>query len=183
MTSILIDADACPVKDETYRVAQRYSLRVCVVSNSPMRTPTAAWCEAIVLATGFSAVDDWIAEHAGPADIVITSDIPLAERCLQKGSQVLSPKGFAFTPDTIGEALATRTLMDELRQMGTVTGGPAPMSKQDRSRYLGRLDETIHAARRRQPLPAGSDYSARRAGQSKFPNPPEPCPDEDNQVD
>ena len=149
MTSIFIDADACPVKDETYRVAVRYGVRVFVVSNNAMRTPTADWCEAVVLPTGFGAVDDWIAERAGPLDIVITSDIPLAERCLLSGSQVLSPKGFAFTADTIGEALATRTLMEELRQMGTATGGPAPMSKQDRSRFLGRLDETINSVQRR----------------------------------
>ena len=148
MTAIFIDADACPVKDEIYRVALRYSLRVFVVSNSAMRTPTVDWCEAVVLHTGFSAVDDWIAERTGPLDIVVTSDIPLADRCLQKGSQVLNPKGYAFTADTIGEAMATRTLMEELRQMGTVTGGPAPMNKQDRSRFLGRLDATIHAVRR-----------------------------------
>ncbi len=148
MIAIFIDADACPVKDEIYRVARRYSLRVFVVSNSAMRTPTVDWCEAIVLPTGFSAVDDWIAERTGSLDIVVTSDIPLAERCLQKGSRVLNPKGYAFTADTIGEAMATRALMEELRQMGTATGGPAPMSKQDRSRFLGRLDETIHAVRR-----------------------------------
>ena len=148
MTSIYIDADACPVKEETYRVAQRYTVRVFVVSNSGMKTPTADWCEAVVLPTGFSTVDDWIAQRSGPADIVITSDIPLAERCLRNGSQVLSPKGRAFTADMIGEALATRALMEELRQTGTATGGPAPMNKQDRSRFLGRLDESIHAARR-----------------------------------
>ena len=151
MTSIYIDADACPVKAETYRVAERHAVRVFVVSNSGMKTPMANWCEAVVLPTGFSTVDDWIAERAGPADIVITSDIILAERCLKNGSRVLSPKGHAFTVDMIGEALATRALMEELRQMGTRTGGPAPMGKQDRSRYLSRLDEAIHAARRSAP--------------------------------
>lgn len=151
MTSIYIDADACPVKSETYRVAERNAVRVLVVSNSGMKTPLADWCEAVVLPTGFSTVDDWIAERAGPADIVITSDILLAERCLKNGSRVLSPKGFAFTADTIGEALATRALAEELRQMGVATGGPAPMNKQDRSRFLSRLDEAIHAARRTAP--------------------------------
>lgn len=147
MTTIWIDADACPVKEETYRVALRYSLRVFVVSNSGMRTPTGDWCQAVVV-TDFGAVDDWIAERCGPADIVITTDIPLAERCLKNGSRVISPKGHPFTPDSIGEALATRTLMDELRQAGVATGGPAPMTRQDRSRFLGRLDETIHAIRK-----------------------------------
>ena len=147
MTTILIDADACPVKEETYQVARRYALRVYVVSNSGMRTPAGAWCEAVVL-TGFGEVDDWIAAKCGPTDIVITTDIPLAGRCLKNGSRVLSPKGHAFTADTIGDALATRALMEELRRTGVATGGPAPMSKQDRSRFLSRLDEMIHAARK-----------------------------------
>lgn len=147
MTTIWIDADACPVKEETYRVAMRHSVRVFVVSNGGMRTPTGDWCEAVVL-TGFGEVDDWIAAKCGPADIVITNDIPLAERCLKNGSRVLGAKGNAFTADSIGEALATRALMDELRQAGLATGGPSPMTKQDRSRFLSRLDEMIHAARR-----------------------------------
>jgi uncharacterized protein len=148
MLDIYIDADACPVKEEVYRVARRYDLRVLVVSNAGMRVPTAAWVEAVVLPGVGSTVDDWIAEHAGAGDLVITADIPLAERCLLKGARVLGPKGKAFTEDSIGSALATRTLMEELRQMGTVTGGPAPMTKQDRSRFLSRLDEMIHAIRR-----------------------------------
>ena len=148
MLNIYIDADACPVKDEVYRVALRYGLRVYIVSNSPMRVPTADWAEAVVLTEGFSAVDDWIAEHVGAGDIVITADIPLAERCLNKGARVLGPKGHAFTEDSIGEALASRALMEELRQMGTVTGGPAPMTKADRSRFLSKLDDTINAVRR-----------------------------------
>jgi len=143
----LIDADACPVKEETYRVAQRYGLRVYVVSKSGMYTPAADWCEAVIRA-GFGEVDDWIATRCGPGDIVITNDIPLADRCLKQGSRVLSPKGHPFTPDSIGEALATRALMDELRQSGLATGGPAPMNKQDRSRFLSQLDETIHAIRK-----------------------------------
>ncbi len=148
MLDIYIDADACPVKDEVYRVAQRYGLKVFVVSNNGMRVPGGDWLEAVVLPAGFSTVDDWIAERAGAGDIVITADIPLAERCLQKGARVLGPKGHVFTEDSIGEALATRALMEELRQMGAATGGPAPMAKQDRSRFLSRLDETIQAVRR-----------------------------------
>jgi uncharacterized protein len=148
LLDIYIDADACPVKDETYRVALRYGLRVFVVANSVLRVPAGDWVQAVLPPEGFGSVDDWIAEHAEPGDIVITADIPLAERCLQKNARVVGPKGYAFTEDSIGEAMATRALMDDLRQMGSVTGGPAPMSKQDRSRFLSRLDETIHAIRK-----------------------------------
>jgi uncharacterized protein YaiI (UPF0178 family) len=148
LLDIYIDADACPVKDETYRVAQRYGLRVFVVANSVLRVPAGDWVQAVLPPEGFGSVDDWIAEHAEPGDIVITADIPLAERCLQKNARVIGPKGHAFTEDSIGEAMATRALMDDLRQMGSVTGGPAPMSKQDRSRFLSRMDETIHAIRK-----------------------------------
>ena len=150
MLNIYLDADACPVKEEAYRVARRYELKVFVVSNAAMRVPIGDWLEAVVLPDGFSAVDDWVAEHAGPGDIVVTADIPLAERCLKKGAAVLGPKGHAFTENDIGNALATRALMDELRQAGAITGGPAPMTRQDRSRFLSRLDELIHAARRSQ---------------------------------
>jgi uncharacterized protein len=148
MLDIYIDADACPVKEEVYRVAQRYGLHVFVVSNNGMRVPSGAWAEAVVLTTGI--VDDWIAERIGTGDIVITADIPLAGRCLEKGASAIGPKGRAFTDDSIGEALATRALMDELRQMGTITGGPAPMGKPDRSRFLSELDKTIHAIRKNQ---------------------------------
>ena len=149
MLDIYIDADACPVKEETYRVARRYGLRVLVVSNSPMRVPDADWLEAVVLPKGFGQVDDWIADHTHQGDIVITADIPLADRCLQQGAEVLGPKGHAFTEDSIGAALATRALQENLRQMGNITGGPAAMTKQDRSRFLSRLDETINTIRRR----------------------------------
>lgn len=150
LLDIYIDADACPVKDEVYRVAQRYKLRVFVVSNAGMRVPTADWLQAVVLPGRDTTADDWIVEHAEAGDLVITADIPLAERCLQKGARVLGPKGKEFTDDSIGEALATRALLDELRQMGTRTGGPAPMTKQDRSRFLARLDELVHAVRKGQ---------------------------------
>ena len=147
MLDVYIDADACPVKDEVYRVAGRHGLRVFVVSNNGMRVPPAERVQIVVL-PGFGEVDDWIAEKAQAGDIVITADIPLADRCLKKNSRVLDAKGHAFSEDTIGSALATRALMEELRQMGTVSGGPAPMTKQDRSRFLSRLDETIQAVRR-----------------------------------
>jgi uncharacterized protein YaiI (UPF0178 family) len=148
LLDIYIDADACAVKEEIYRVALRYDLHVFVVANSVLRVPAGDWVQAVLPPEGFGSVDDWIAEHAETGDIVVTADIPLAERCLRKGARVIGPKGHAFTEDSIGEAMATRALMDELRQMGTVTGGPSPMARQDRSRFLSRLDETINAIRR-----------------------------------
>ena len=147
MPIIYIDADACPVKDEVYRVAGRYSMRVAVVANSQMRVPTDERVD-LVLRSGFGEVDDWIAEQVGPGDIVITADIPLAARCLAKQGHVLDPKGYAFTENDIGEALAMRELMSELRQAGEVKHGPAPMTPKDRSRFLSKLDETINAVRR-----------------------------------
>ena len=147
MLTIYVDADACPVKDEAYRVARRYSLRVIVVANAPLRVPADALVEMIVR-PGFGAADDWIAEQAGPGDVVVTADIPLAARCLVKGARVLDLKGQPFTDNDIGSALALRDLMDELRQGGTVTGGPAPRTAKDRSRFLSKLDEAINAVRR-----------------------------------
>jgi uncharacterized protein YaiI (UPF0178 family) len=151
MLTIYVDADASPVKEEIYRVASRYELPVQVVAKTMMRVPTSARVELVVCA-GFGAVDDWIAERAAAGDIVITTDIPLAARCLAREARVLSPKGNPFTENDIGSALATRSLMDELRQGGIVTGGPAPMTPKDRSRFLSKLDETIHAIRRAYPL-------------------------------
>ena len=150
MLTIYIDADACAVKDEVYRVARRYAMPVAVVSRTPMRVPADPLIRLVVEAN-FGAVDDWIAEQAGPGDIVITTDIPLAGRCLENSAQVLGPKGHAFTEDDIGEALGMRSLMETLRQDGSVTGGPAPMSAKDRSRFLSQLDEMINAARRAHP--------------------------------
>jgi uncharacterized protein YaiI (UPF0178 family) len=150
MLTIFIDADACPVKDEIYRVAGRYDMAVKVVANAPLRVPASPRVE-LVVCPGFGAADDWIAEQAGPGDIVITADIPLAARCLAKEARVLGPKGHALTDNDIGSALATRNLMDELRQGGAVTGGPAPMTAKDRSRFLAKLDETINAVRRAKP--------------------------------
>jgi uncharacterized protein YaiI (UPF0178 family) len=147
MLTIYVDADACPVKDEVYRVARRHERRVMVVANAPMRVPNATLVE-LVVCSGFGEVDDWIAERAGAGDIVITADIPLAARCLAREARVLGPKGNPFTDNDIGSALANRSLMDELRQGGIVTGGPAPMTAKDRSRFLSKLDEMIHAVRR-----------------------------------
>src|SRR4029077_17809223 len=147
MLTIYIDADACPVKDEVYRVARRYAMPVKVVANAPLRVPADARIELFVR-PGFGSADDWIAEQAGRGDIVITADIPLAARCLAREARVLGPKGEPFTDNDIGSALAMRNLMDELRQSGTVTGGPAPMTPKDRSRFLSKLDEIINAVRR-----------------------------------
>jgi uncharacterized protein YaiI (UPF0178 family) len=145
---IYVDADACPVKEEVYRVARRYGIKVYVVSNAPLRVPTEGLIELVVVRGGFDAADDWITEHVGAGDIAITADIPLAERCLRQGSRVLGPKGLEFTEDAIGDALATRALLDMLRQSGSFGGGPAPFAKSDRSRFLSKLDEIIHSIRR-----------------------------------
>ena len=147
MTTVYVDADACPVKDEVYRVAQRYTLPVRVVANAPMRVPAGGLVEMVVR-PGFGTADDWIAEQAGPGDIVVTADIPLAARALAKGARVLDPKGYAFTDNNIAEALALREMLEERRQRGEATGGPAPMTPKDRSRFLSKLDETVHAVRR-----------------------------------
>jgi uncharacterized protein YaiI (UPF0178 family) len=143
--TIYIDADACPVKDETYRVAARYKLRVLVVAKSTMATPANDLIEMIVK-PGFGEVDDWIAEQAAKNDIVITSDIPLAARCLEKDALVLHPKGEEFTDNDIGAALAQRELMEQMRQYGVQTGGPSAMSAKHRSRYLAKLDEYANKA-------------------------------------
>ncbi len=149
MLKIFVDGDGCPVKQEVYRVAKRYGLKVTLVSNSRMRSPQEDWLEIVVVDGQFNAADDWIVEHASENAIVITGDIPLASRCLEKGAQVLGPTGRVFTRDSIGEALASRELLSHLRNLGTITGGPAPFEKRDRSRFLQRLDEMIQAVRSR----------------------------------
>jgi len=146
---IFVDADACPVKQEVYRVAKRYGLKVALVSNARMRTPNEDWLEMVVVDGQFDAADDWIVEHISENDIVISGDVPLASRCLGKGARVLAPTGHVFTQDNIGEALASREFLSYLRDLGTITGGPAPFEKRDRSRFLHRLDETIQAVRSR----------------------------------
>jgi len=149
LLDIFIDADGCPVKGEVYRVAKRYGLKVTLVSNSRMGAPQEDWLEVVVVDGQFNAADDWIVEHVSEKDIVITGDIPLASRCLEKDARVLAPSGRLFTRESIGEALASRELLSHLRDLGTITGGPAPFEKRDRSRFLQRLDETIQAVRGR----------------------------------
>ena len=147
MPEILVDADACPVKEEVYRVAKRYGLKVMLVANSPMHIPSEDWLELIVVSDQFDAADDWIVDHATRNDIVITGDIPLAARCVKIGARVLEPKGDVFTETTIGNALATRDLMTYLRDIGIGTGGPASFKKRDRSLFLQSLDKVIRAIR------------------------------------
>lgn len=147
MVHIFVDADGCPVKEEVYRVAQRYGLPVTLVANAWMRTPQAEWLELVEVDGQFDAADDWIAEHVTSSAIVVTTDIPLASRCLDKGARVLTPKGRVFTEDSIGDALASREIQAHLRELGTHTAGPAPFAKRDRSRFLQRLDELVQAAR------------------------------------
>ncbi|QKG70514.1 YaiI/YqxD family protein [Erythrobacter mangrovi] len=139
--TILVDADACPVKDEVYRVAERFKAEVRVVSNSPFRVPQDPRIRRVVVSDGFDAADDWIAEHANPRSVVITADILLAERCLAAGAQVLAHNGKPFDAASIGGAVATRAIMADLRAgMDGITGGPPPFSKADRSRFLQALD-------------------------------------------
>ncbi len=140
---ILVDADACPVKDEVHRVAQRRKVPVSVVSNSPFRVPTGPLVERVVVSGGFDAADDWIAERASPRTVVVTADILLADRCLKAGATVIGNNGRPFTPASIGSAIATRAIMADLRAGGDVVGGPAPFAKADRSRFLQALDEAL----------------------------------------
>ena len=143
MLQIFVDADACPVKEEIYKVAFRHALPVAVVSNSAMRVPVHELIQRVVVSDGFDAADDWIAERAGPQTICITADILLADRCLKAGAVVLSPNGKPFTNNSIGAAIATRAIMADLRAGGDAIGGPPPFSKTDRSRFLSALDEAI----------------------------------------
>ncbi len=146
MIKIYVDGDGCPVKNEIFRVAHRYGLEVYVVANSRMTIPQEELFELVIVNGQFDAADDWIVEHVNENDIAISADIPLAARCLEKGVRMLHPKGRVFTRDAIGDALANRALTAYLRDMGNITGGPAPFKKQDRSRFLQRLDDEIQAA-------------------------------------
>ena len=152
MLHIFIDADACPVKPEVYRVASRYRLDVTLVANSRMRVPNERWITLKVVENGFDAADDWIVEHVQPHDIVITADIPLASRCLKKDAHVIGTTGKPFTENNIGQAIATRDLLSELRSAGEITGGPPPLKKRDRSRFLQQLDEVVQSIRRKHPF-------------------------------
>lgn len=149
MLHIYVDADACPVKDEVYRVAQRYGLSVTLVANGYMRYPSGPWIALTVVDQGLDEADDWIVEHVEPDDIVITGDIPLAARCLDKQAQVLGHAGRPFTSENVGEALASRQLLQQLRDQGLIMGGPAPFSAKDRSLFLQQLDQMVNGIRRR----------------------------------
>lgn len=149
MLHIFVDADACPVKQEVYRVAKRYDLRVTLVAGSWMRVPEEENLSLKVVGEGMNAADDWIVEHVEADDIVITADVPLAARCLEKAAYALGPTGKPFTKDNIGSALATRDLLSALRDLGEITGGPPPFANRDRSRFLHQLDEAINTIRRK----------------------------------
>ena len=148
MTTIYIDADACPVKDETFKVAERYQLQVVLVANKAMAIPPSPLIRMEVVPGNFDAADDWIVEHATRKDVVITTDILLAERLVKNSVRVLGPKGEEFTEDNIGSAVASRELMQNLRHMGEMRGGPAPMDKKARSRFLSELDRIVNAVKR-----------------------------------
>ena len=151
MTVLYVDADACPVKDEVYRVAGRYGLAVFVVCNSWIRTPADPVIRLVVVDEGPDAADDWIAARAGSGDIVVTADIPLAHRSLGAGAQALHPAGRPFTADNIGGALASRAIGEHLRSMGEITSGPRAFAPADRSRFLQALDAAVVKARRNSP--------------------------------
>jgi uncharacterized protein len=146
---IMVDADACPVKEEVYKVAFRHEVPVSIVSNSIMRIPVHPLVERVVVSDGFDAADDWIADRADTGSIVITADILLADRCLKSGAIVIAPTGKTFTMNSIGAAVATRAIMADLRAGGDVVGGPAPFSKSDRSRFLSALDQALVALKRK----------------------------------
>jgi uncharacterized protein len=153
---ILVDADACPVKQEIYRVAERHALRVQIVANSPINVPRDPLIERITVGAGLDAADDWIAAHVDGDAIVITSDVPLASRCLKAGAQVIGANGRPFTDASIGMALAMRNLMADLRETGEMSGGPAAFSARDRSAFLAELDRTIRRLQRQKTHSSGA---------------------------
>jgi hypothetical protein len=148
VTTLFIDADACPMKDEAYRVAERYSVPVVVVANRWIRVPSDPRIQLVVVDDGPDAADDWIAARAGSGDVVVTADIPLAGRAIKAGAQALHPAGRPFTADSIGGALASRSVGEHLRSMGEITGGPRPLVAADRSRFLQALDAAVVRARK-----------------------------------
>ena len=145
---IYIDADGCPVKDEIYRVAERYQVSVILVANKYINIPLNPLFKMQVVAEGFDAADDWIVEQVTNRDVVVTADILLADRCLKKQARVLGHKGVEYTEDNIGSAVANRELMQNLRHMGEVRGGPSPMDKKARSQFLGKLDQILQNLKR-----------------------------------
>jgi uncharacterized protein YaiI (UPF0178 family) len=146
---IYVDADACPVKDEIYKVAARHALPVSVVAGGFIRVPDDPSIERVAAGSGMDAADDWIAARAGPSSIVVTSDIPLASRCVKAGASVIAPNGKPFSEDSIGMTLAMRNLMTDLRSSGEVTGGPRSFSPRDRSAFLSALDQTIRRVQKK----------------------------------
>ncbi len=148
MVTLFVDADACPVKEETLRVASRHKLKTILVCDGGLRPNPDPLVETIFVPSGMDAADNWIAEHIQKADICVTNDIPLAARCLEKGAFAIKPTGDAFTENSIGMALAQRALLQDLRDAGTITGGPRPFSKADRSNFLNKLETMIQAAKR-----------------------------------
>ncbi|MFL2688098.1 MAG: YaiI/YqxD family protein [Alphaproteobacteria bacterium] len=146
---IYVDADACPVKDETERVAQRHRLKIFMVSDGGVRPSQNPLIEIVIVTQGADAADDWIAEHIQKADICVTNDIPLAGRCLERDAFALRPNGQAFTHDSIGTALAQRQILQNLRDTGEITGGPRAFNKADRSQFLNHLETTVQAAKRK----------------------------------
>jgi uncharacterized protein YaiI (UPF0178 family) len=159
MLEVYVDGDACPVKDEVFRVAKRHGLRVFVVSQGPLRVPDDERVEAVRVGRGFDAADNWIAERIAVDDIAITADIPLADRCLKRGARVVGPDGREFTDAMIGSALASRELAEQLRAMGELGGGPRPFEPKHRSRFLARLEETIRSVQRSPRPPAAPTSS------------------------
>src|ERR1700694_2477735 len=158
-TRIYVDADACPVKDEIYRVASRHGLPVSVVAGNFIRVPQDPLIERIAAGSGMDAADDWIAERAAKGDIVVTPDIPLASRCVKAGAEVIAPNGKPFTEQSIGMTLAVRNLMTDLRSSGEVTGGPRPSAPRDRSAFLSVLDQTIRRIQRQRVTQAAPNQS------------------------
>ncbi len=148
MTEIYVDADACPVRDEVFRVAGRHGLAVHLVTNGTMRPPSYPLARFVLVGQGADAADDWIAEHIQRGDVCITADIPLAARCLERTARALSPTGRPFTADNIGQALAMRDLSRHLRETGAITGGPPPLGKSDRSQFLNALETMLQAIKR-----------------------------------
>lgn len=146
---LFLDGDACPVKAEAYRVAERYHIKTFIVSNSFMRIPDEDFLEAVIVEQGLNKADDWIAEKVDEASIVVTNDVPLADRVVKNGGVALSPTGRVFDAATIGAALATRNLLENLRESGMTTGGPRPFSGRDRSAFLGALDVAVQRLKRK----------------------------------
>ena len=154
MLDLYIDADACPVRAEAFKVAERYQLSAIVVTCGNVRAPRDPRIRQVLVEAGPDAADDWIAQHIGPGDICVTNDLPLAARCLERDAGVITPTGHAFTKANIGEALARRELSAYLRETGAKTGGPSALAQRDRSRFLQALDTMINQIRRQKPAPA-----------------------------